>query len=90
MIFRPTMRLSWDDLDQQGSADHGIPDWNSMVVVGPNKIRDGRGNVTLQWTVTVHCEPASPATTATPLPAPEAPTIAELAPVEPPPVGAAA
>jgi hypothetical protein len=85
------MRLPWDDLDQQGCVDHAAPDWNSLTVVGPNKIRDGRGNVTLQWTVTVHCAPALPVTPATLLPAPGAPVLAELDPVEPPPpVGAAA
>jgi hypothetical protein len=84
------MRLSWDDLDEQGCAEHGSPDWNTMTVVGPTKIRDARGNVTLQWTVTVHCEQAPPATPVTPLPVPEA-RVAELEPVEPPPpVGAAA
>ena len=88
MIFRPTMRLPWDALDEQGCIDHGAPDWNSMVIVGPTKIRDARGNVTLQWTVTVHCEPAS--SPATPIPVPGAPSIAELDPVEPPPVVAVA
>jgi hypothetical protein len=89
VITRPTIKLSWDDLDAQGCADHGAPDWDTMITVGPNKTRDARGNVTLQWTVTVHCEPAPRATPATPLPALEALTIAELDPVEPPPVAAA-
>lgn len=86
--MRPTIRLSWDDLDEQGCAEHGSPDWTSMTLVGPTKIRDARGHVTLHWSVTVHCEPATPATS---IPVPEARTLAELNPVEPtPPVGAAA
>jgi hypothetical protein len=50
------MRLRWDDLDAQGCAQDGVPDWDSMIVVGPTKVRDGRGNVSLQWTVTVQCQ----------------------------------
>jgi hypothetical protein len=54
------VHLSWDDLDAQGCGEDGSPDWSSLIVVGPNKTRDSRGNVTLQWTVTVHCVPPSP------------------------------
>lgn len=84
------MRLSWDELDEQGCADHGAPDWNSMTVVGPTKVRDARGNVTLQWSVTVHCQPALPA--ATPLPVPAAPPAGDPQPVVglPAPVAAVA
>jgi hypothetical protein len=66
VIYRPTVGLRWDDLDLQGCTDHGAPEWNSTTVVGPTKLRDGHGNVTLQWTVTVHCaragavDPAEP------------------------------
>jgi hypothetical protein len=85
------MRLSWDDLDEQGCAEHGAPDWNTMTVVGPTKVRDSRGNVTLQWSVTVHCVQAPPVTPVTSLPAPEVLRVAGLDPAEPPPpVGAAA
>jgi hypothetical protein len=82
VISRPTIKLSWDELDELGCVDHGAPDWNSMTVAGPTKVRDARGNVTLQWCVTVHCQPATPAT---PLPGPGVPSIAQLDPVEPPP-----
>ena len=72
----------------QGCTDHGAPDWNSMTVVGPTKLRDGHGNVTLQWSVTVHCAPAAQAPPAPRLPDLEASTGGELDP--PPPVGVAA
>jgi hypothetical protein len=58
VIAGPMMRLRWDDLDAQGCADDGAPDWNSTIVVGPTKVRDARGNVSLQWTVTVQCQRA--------------------------------
>ena len=87
--MRPTMRLSWDDLDEQGCAEHGAPDWNTMTIVGPTKIRDARGHVTLQWSVTVHCEPSPPVVAVVPPPAPE-PALAETDPVVPPPLGAVA
>lgn len=84
------MRLSWDDLDELGCVDHGSPDWNSMTVVGPTKVRDARGNVTLQWTVSVHCAPVS-AGPATPLPAAEVLPVREPATAGPrPPLGEAA
>jgi hypothetical protein len=57
MLSRPTVHLSWDDLDAQGCGDDGAPEWSTMVVVGPTKRRDSRGRVTLQWSVTVQCEP---------------------------------
>jgi hypothetical protein len=62
------MRLRWDDLDAQGCAEDGSPDWDSMIVVGPTKVRDGRGNVSLQWTVTVQCQKAAVPTARTPEP----------------------
>ncbi len=55
MMFRHTASLPWDDLDLQGCAEDGTPDWDSLIVVGPVKQRDARGNTTLQWTVTVQC-----------------------------------
>jgi len=58
MLARPTVHLSWDDLDAQGCGEDGTPDWSSLIVVGPTKTRDSRGNVTLQWAVTVRCRPA--------------------------------
>lgn len=60
------MHLSWDDLDTQGCGEDGTPDWSSMVVVGPNKHRDSRGRVTLQWSVTVQCRAAAETVTAEP------------------------
>jgi hypothetical protein len=60
MLSRPTVHLSWDDLDAQGCGEDGSPDWSSLIVVGPTKTRDSRGNVTLQWTVTVRCVPQPP------------------------------
>ena len=75
----------------QGCTDHGAPDWNSTTVVGPTKLRDGHGNVTLQWTVTVHCAPAAEAPPAPRLPDQEADAGGERDPVQPPPpVGVAA
>ena len=89
--MRPTMQLSWDDLDELGCAEHGAPDWNTMTVVGPTKVRDARGNVTLQWSVTVHCVQAPPVSPATPLPVAEVLPVAGLEPVGPrPAVDAAA
>ncbi len=57
MLFRPTFSLPWDDLDSQGCAEDGTPEWNTLIVVGPMKRRDGHGNTTLEWTVTVQCRP---------------------------------
>jgi hypothetical protein len=66
------MRLRWDDLDAQACAQDGVPDWDSMIVVGPTKVRDGRGNVSLQWTVTVQCQrPAADAVSTARTPEPE-------------------
>jgi hypothetical protein len=77
------MQLRWDSLDAQRCAEDGAPDWNTMIVVGPTKVRDGRGNVSLQWTVTVQCRPE--ATAAVPVqPAPA------VEPVLPPSMGTAA
>ncbi len=55
MIFGRTVHLSWDDLDAQGCGEDGAPDWDTLIVVGPTKRRDARGNTTLEWTVTVQC-----------------------------------
>jgi hypothetical protein len=57
MQFRPPYALPWDDLDVQGCAEDGMPDWDTLVVVGPTKRRDPRGRTTLEWTVTVQCRP---------------------------------
>jgi hypothetical protein len=57
MIFSRTMTVPWDDLDAQGCADDGAPDWDSLIVVGPMKRRDARGHTSLEWTVTVQCRP---------------------------------
>ena len=57
MIYGATTRLAWDDLDAQGCAEDGTPDWSSLIVVGPMKKRDERGNVSLEWKVTVQCRP---------------------------------
>ena len=55
---RPTLALPWDDLDAQGCAEDGAPAWNTLIVVGPTKRRDSQGHVTtLEWTVTVQCQP---------------------------------
>ena len=69
------MQLRWDDLDAQRCADDGAPDWNTMIVVGPNRVRDAHGNVSLQWTVTVQCRPTAPA-----VPVPTAPADVEQVP----------
>jgi hypothetical protein len=83
VIARPTLQLRWDDIDAQRCADDGAPDWNSMIVVGPTKVRDAHGNVSLQWTVTVQCRPTAPA-----VPVRTAP--ADVEPVLPPSMGTAA
>jgi hypothetical protein len=57
MPLRPTLRLPWDDLDAEGCAEHGAPDWNTLIVVGPARRRDQRGHVPLEWTATVQCQP---------------------------------
>lgn len=57
MQLRPTLALPWDDLDAAGCAEDGTPDWNTLIVVGPMKKRDGRGHTALEWTVTVQCRP---------------------------------
>ena len=57
MQLRPTFALPWDDLDAEGCAEDGAPDWNTLVVVGPVKRRDQHGHVTLEWTAKVQCRP---------------------------------
>jgi hypothetical protein len=57
-MAKPTVRISWDDLDAAGCAEDGTPDWSSMIVVGPTKRRGPRGQVSLEWTVTVQCQAA--------------------------------
>ena len=83
MIARPNLQLRWDDLDAQRCAEDGAPDWNTMIVVGPTKLRDAHGNVSLQWTVSVQCRPTAPA-----VPVPTAP--ADNEPVLPPSMETAA
>jgi hypothetical protein len=58
MLYRATARLPWDDLDARACAEDGMPDWNSLIVVGPIKRRGEHGQVTLEWKVTVYCRPA--------------------------------
>ncbi len=60
MLYRPTARLPWDDLDAQECGADAAPDWSTQVVVGPIKRRDQHGHLTLEWQVTVHCRPTSP------------------------------
>ncbi len=55
MLLRPTVHLPWDDLDSQACAEHGAPEWHTLIVVGPMKRRHSRGHATLEWTVTVQC-----------------------------------
>ena len=57
MQVRPALPLPWDDLDAEGCAEDGAPDWNTLIVVGPVKRRDQHGRVTLEWTATVQCQP---------------------------------
>lgn len=57
MLYRPTARLAWDDLDAQECGADSAPDWSSLVVVGPMKRRDKRGQLMLEWTVSVQCRP---------------------------------
>lgn len=57
MLFRPAYALPWDDLDVQGCAEDGMPDWTTLIVVGPVKRRGPRGQTTLEWTVKVQCRP---------------------------------
>jgi hypothetical protein len=58
VLYRVTARLPWDDLDAQACAEDGMPDWNSLIVVGPIRRRGEHGQVTLEWKVTVYCPPA--------------------------------
>ncbi|CCG05180.1 protein of unknown function [Blastococcus saxobsidens DD2] len=58
MQVRPTLTLPWDALDSQSCAEDGMPDWQTLIVVGPMKRRDAHGHVTLEWTVTADCRPA--------------------------------
>ena len=57
MQLRPSLVLPWDDLDAQGCAEDGTPDWETLIVVGPLKRREAHDHVTLEWTVTVQCRP---------------------------------
>jgi hypothetical protein len=59
MLFRPPYALPWDDLDAQSCAEDGMPDWDTLIVVGPVKRRDPHGQTTLEWTVKVQCRPTS-------------------------------
>jgi hypothetical protein len=58
MIFRRTITLPWDDLDIQACADDGEPAWNTLIITGPVKRRGVHGQVSLEWTVTVQCQPS--------------------------------
>ncbi len=59
MIFKRTVAVPWDDLDQSACAEDGAPDWSTLIVTGPTRRRDGRGNVSLEWTVTAQCRPVA-------------------------------
>jgi hypothetical protein len=57
VIFTRTVRVPWDDLDEQSCGDDGAPDWTTLIVTGPTRRRDAHGNVSLEWTVTAQCRP---------------------------------
>lgn len=56
-MFRATATLPWDELHDESCADDEFPDWHTMIVTGPMKSRDARGRTTIQWTVSVQCQP---------------------------------
>jgi hypothetical protein len=58
VIFTRTVRVPWDDLDEQGCGVDGAPDWTTLIVTGPTRRRDAHGNVSLEWSVTAQCRPA--------------------------------
>jgi hypothetical protein len=58
VIFKRTVSVPWDDLDEQGCAEDGAPDWTTLIVTGPTRRRGPRGHVSLEWTVTAQCRPA--------------------------------
>ncbi|SDY97948.1 hypothetical protein SAMN05661080_05188 [Modestobacter sp. DSM 44400] len=64
VMFRATAPLPWDELHVQACGEDGTPDWGSMVVTGPVRVRDARGRTTLQWSVSVQCQPAPESTAA--------------------------
>jgi hypothetical protein len=55
VIFKRTVSVPWDDLDEQGCADDGRPDWATLIITGPTRRRDAHGHVSLEWTVTAQC-----------------------------------
>jgi hypothetical protein len=57
VIFTRTVSVPWDDLDEQGCAEDGAPDWTTLIVTGPTRRRGPRGQVSLEWTVTAQCRP---------------------------------
>lgn len=64
-LIRRSFEAPWDDLDVQGCIDHGPPLWTTMIVVGPTKVRDAHGNVSLHWAVSVQCDATAPEGTLT-------------------------
>jgi hypothetical protein len=58
MMFRRTVTVPWDDLDDRFCGDEGRPDWTTLIVTGPTRRAGLRGTATLEWTVTVQCRPA--------------------------------
>lgn len=62
-MFRATAPLPWDELHVQACAEDGEPDWSTMIVTGPTRTRDARGQTSLQWIVTVRCSVSRPVTT---------------------------
>ena len=64
VIFRRTVTVPWDDLDDQSCGDDSRPDWTTLVVTGPTRRPGARGHSTLEWTVTVQCRPVEEQTVA--------------------------
>jgi hypothetical protein len=56
-MFRRTVTVPWDDLDDQSCGEGARPDWDTLVVCGPTRRSAPRGHATLEWTVTVQCRP---------------------------------
>jgi hypothetical protein len=57
VIFTRTVRVPWDDLDAQTCAEDGQPDWSTLTVTGPTRLRGPHGQSSLVWTVSVQCPP---------------------------------
>jgi hypothetical protein len=66
VIFRRTVNVPWDDLDVQACGHDGQPDWSTLVVTGPTRRRGPYGQSSLEWTVSVQCQPSAATTAAEP------------------------